>query len=46
MEPGGFVYDPANTASGRYAVRAAMILFPSSSNDEFGLFIGARHGPG
>ncbi len=42
MGPGGFLYDPANTASGRYAVQAEMILFPSSSNDEFGLFIGGR----
>jgi hypothetical protein len=44
MGPGGFLYDPANTANGRYAVQAEMILFPSSSNDEFGLFIGGRSG--
>ncbi|MDP1892502.1 MAG: hypothetical protein Q8K55_16575 [Gemmatimonadaceae bacterium] len=44
MGPGGFLYDPANTASGRYAVQAEMILFPSSSNDEFGLFLGGRSG--
>ena len=44
MGPGGFLYDPANTASGRYAVQAEMILFPSSSNEEFGLFIGGRSG--
>jgi hypothetical protein len=42
MGPGGFLYDPANTASGRYAVQAEMILFPSATNDEFGLFIGGR----
>jgi hypothetical protein len=42
MGPGGFLYDPANSASGRFAVQAEMILFPSSSNDEFGLFIGGR----
>lgn len=42
MGPGGFLYDPTNAASGRYAVQAEMILFPSSSNDEFGLFIGGR----
>ncbi|MFA6164985.1 MAG: hypothetical protein WC700_00070 [Gemmatimonadaceae bacterium] len=46
MGPGGFLYDPANTASGRYAVQAEMILFPSSSNEEFGLFIGGRSGAG
>jgi hypothetical protein len=47
MGPGGFLYDPANTASGRFAVQAEMILFPSKSNDEFGLFIGGRDsGPG
>ncbi len=42
MGPGGFLYDPANTASGRFAVQAEMILFPSKMNDEFGLFIGGR----
>jgi hypothetical protein len=42
MGPGGFLYDPANTASGRFAVQAEMILFPSKTNDEFGLFIGGR----
>jgi hypothetical protein len=42
MGPGGFLYDPANSASGRFAVQAEMILFPSSSNEEFGLFIGGR----
>ena len=42
MGPGGFLYDPANSASGRFAVQAEMILFPSSGNDEFGLFVGGR----
>ena len=47
MGPGGFLYDTAHTASGRFAVQAEMILFPSSTNDEFGLFIGGRDsGPG
>lgn len=46
MGPGGFLYDPANTASGRYAVQAEMILFPSSSNEDFGLFIGGQSGAG
>lgn len=44
MGPGGFLYDPANTAGGRFAVQAEMILFPSKTNDEFGLFIGGREG--
>jgi hypothetical protein len=42
MGPGGFLYDPANTATGRFAVQAEMILFPSKTNDEFGLFLGGR----
>lgn len=47
MGPGGFLYDTTHTASGRFAVQAEMILFPSSTNDEFGLFIGGRDsGPG
>ncbi|MBM3906512.1 MAG: hypothetical protein FJ363_00395 [Gemmatimonadetes bacterium] len=44
MGPGGFLYDPANTANGRFAVQAEMILFPSKTNDEFGLFIGGSDG--
>lgn len=46
MGPGGFLYDPANTANGRFAVQAEMILFPSTTNDEFGLFIGGRDNGG
>ncbi|MBW7933342.1 MAG: hypothetical protein H3C62_06940 [Gemmatimonadaceae bacterium] len=45
MGPGGFLYDPANSASGRFAVQAEMILFPSKTNDEFGLFIGGAADP-
>jgi hypothetical protein len=43
MGPGGYLYDPANVASGRYAVEAEMILFPGSSNEEFGVFVGGDH---
>lgn len=40
MGPGGHLFDPANSASGRFAVEAEMILFPNSSNEEFGVFVG------
>lgn len=42
MGPGGFLFDPANVAGGRFAVEAEMIAFPSSSNEPFGLFIGGH----
>lgn len=40
MGPGGHLFDPSNTASGRFAVEAEMILFPNSSNGEVGVFVG------
>lgn len=40
MGPGGHLFDPSNTAGGRFAVEAEMILFPNSSNEEFGIFVG------
>ncbi len=43
MGPGGQLFDPSNTATGRYAVEAEMILFPNSSNEEFGVFVGGAH---
>lgn len=42
MGPGGFLFDPANVAGGRFAVEAEMIAFPSSSNEPFGIFIGGQ----
>jgi hypothetical protein len=42
MGPGGFLFDPANVAGGRFAVEAEMIAFPSSTNEPFGVFIGGH----
>lgn len=42
MGPGGFLFDAANVAGGRFAVEAELIAFPSSSNEPFGIFIGGR----
>ncbi len=46
MGPGGFLFDASNTATGRFAVQSEMILFPSSRNEEFGLFVGGAGSPG
>ncbi|MDQ8153037.1 MAG: hypothetical protein P3B98_00120 [Gemmatimonadota bacterium] len=46
MGPGGFLFDGANSAAGRFSVQAEMILFPSSRNEEFGLFVGGSGAPG
>jgi hypothetical protein len=38
--PGALLYDPAHTASGRYAVSMEVYLFPGTSQSGYGLFVG------
>lgn len=38
--PGALLYDPANSAGGRFAVEAEIFLFPGESQEGHGLFIG------
>lgn len=36
------VYDPANQASGRFAIEAEIFLFPGTNNEGYGVFLGGR----
>jgi hypothetical protein len=45
MGPGGVLYDPAYTASGRYVLEAETFFFPEKSDQGFGLFVGGRGRP-
>lgn len=38
--PGTLLYDPANTAHGRFAVAMDVFLFPGKSQSGYGLFVG------
>lgn len=39
---GSILYDPANQASGRFAVEAEIFLFPGDNNEGYGVFLGGR----
>jgi hypothetical protein len=43
MGPGGVLYDPAHTATGRFVLEAETFLFPEKTDQGFGLFIGGRN---
>jgi len=43
MGPGGVLYDPAHTATGRYVLEAETFLFPEKTDQGFGLFVGGRN---
>jgi hypothetical protein len=43
MGPGGVLYDPAYTATGRYVLEAETFLFPEKTDQGFGLFVGGRN---
>src|SRR5690606_24985777 len=45
MPPGGVVYDPRHTASGRFSVEAEIFLFPGTSDAGYGLFVGGTAVP-
>jgi hypothetical protein len=38
--PAALLYDPANAATGRFAVEAEIFLFPGQSQEGYGLFLG------
>ncbi|HSA57211.1 MAG TPA: hypothetical protein VLE53_15975 [Gemmatimonadaceae bacterium] len=38
--PAALLYDPANSAAGRFAVEAEIFLFPGTSQEGYGLFVG------
>lgn len=40
--PGALVYDPANTASGRYTLSMEVHLFPKPGEAGYGIFMGGR----
>lgn len=40
MGPGGVVYDPRHSASGRFSVKAEIFLFPGTSDEGYGVFVG------
>lgn len=40
MGPGGVVYDPRHSASGRFSVEAEIFLFPGTSSEGYGIFVG------
>ena len=42
MGPGGVVYHPAYRASGRFAVESELFLFPDSSDEGVGIFVGGQ----
>ena len=42
MGPGGLVYHPAYRASGRFVVESELFLFPDSSDEGVGLFVGGQ----
>lgn len=48
MGPGGTLFDPAARAEGRFVIEGELILFPGSTNQEYGVFVGgsALDGPG
>lgn len=41
MGPGGLVYDPGHSTSGRFSVEAEVFLFPGESSEGYGIFVGA-----
>lgn len=43
MGPGGVLYDPAYTATGRFVLEAEIFLFPQKTDQGFGLFVGGRN---
>ena len=42
MGPGGLVYHPAYRASGRFIVESELFLFPDSSDEGVGVFVGGQ----
>ncbi len=42
MGPGGLVYHPAYRASGRFIIESELFLFPDSSDEGIGLFVGGQ----
>lgn len=42
MGPGGLVYHPAYRASGRFSIETELFLFPDSSDEGVGLFVGGQ----
>jgi hypothetical protein len=42
MGPGGLLYHPGYTASGRFVVESELFLFPTSSDAGVGIFVGGR----
>jgi hypothetical protein len=41
MGPGGLLYPTGRTASGNFTLEAQIFLFPGTSQDEYGVFLGA-----
>ena len=42
MGPGGLVYHPAYSAAGRFVVESELFLFPDSSDEGVGIFVGGQ----
>lgn len=42
MGPGGNLYHPSSTVEGRYEVESEFFLFPGSSNEGYGFFVGGK----
>jgi hypothetical protein len=40
--PAALLYDPAHSASGRFAVEAEVFLFPGQSQEGYGVFLGGK----
>jgi hypothetical protein len=42
MGPGGLLYDPRQTLTGRFVIESRQVLFPGTDSSEYGVFVGGR----